>query len=255
MREREREREREEGNRRHAGSHYIKGFDWGQLSLFFALPTTPFPLLTYIMHATFSSSLFSGNIIWLCITDSSPLPSFFSFPPLSVIASWLHEPALKASLCQTFFWSSSESTAHNSFLQPFYNTFNNMLQQHIRPWLSPGGTAVYNRVALMIYAYKLRQLLCLIQGLYPSKDPAFEAFEGESFGETLLTMSAIVKWNDLAFGAFPGCVTRCFTLMSRLLPPRPAKMAIYAMRCRHFLSFFLLFWVRKESWDMSGHEG
>ena len=39
----------------------------------------------------------------------------------------------------------------------------------------------------------------------------------------------------LASGAFPGCITRCFT--SRFLPPRPAKVAIYATRCRHFLSF------------------
>ena len=30
--------------------------------------------------------------------------------------------------------------------------------------------------------------------------------------ETLLTWSAVVKWDGLAFGAFPGCVTRCFTL-------------------------------------------
>ena len=44
-----------------------------------------------------------------------------------------------------------------------------------------------------------------------------------------------------AFGAFPGCVTRCFTLTSRFLPPRPAKVTIYAAWCRHFLSFFLLF--------------
>ena len=91
-----------------------------------------------------------------------------------------------------------------------------------------------------------------IQGLHPSKDPAFEVFEGESFRETLLTASAVVKWDCLAFGAFPGCVTRCFTLTSRFLPPRPAKVTIYATRCRHFLSFFLLFRVRKESWDMWG---
>ena len=45
-----------------------------------------------------------------------------------------------------------------------------------------------------------------IQGLHPSKDAAFPVFEGESFGETLLTLSAVVKWDGLAFGAFPGCV-------------------------------------------------
>ena len=57
--------------------------------------------------------------------------------------------------------------------------------------------------------------------------------------ETLLTASAVVKWDGLAFGAFPSCVTRCFTLTSRFLPPRPVKVTIYAARCRHFL--FLLF--------------
>ena len=31
-----------------------------------------------------------------------------------------------------------------------------------------------------------------IQGLHPSKDPAFAVFQGESFGETLLTASAVV---------------------------------------------------------------
>ena len=46
-----------------------------------------------------------------------------------------------------------------------------------------------------------------VQGLHPSKDSAFAVFEGEYFVETLLTASA--------FGAFPGCVTRCFTLTSR----------------------------------------
>ena len=71
-----------------------------------------------------------------------------------------------------------------------------------------------------------------IQGLHHSKDSAFAVFEGESFGETLLTASVVVKWDGLAFEAFPGCITRCFT---------PAKVTIYAMRCRHFLFFFLIF--------------
>ena len=74
--------------------------------------------------------------------------------------------------------------------------------------------------------------------MYTLKDPAFVVFEGESFGETLLTMSTVVKWDGLAFGALPGWVTRCFTLTSRFLPPRST---IYATWCRHFLSFFLLF--------------
>ena len=63
--------------------------------------------------------------------------------------------------------------------------------------------------------------------------------------ETLLTSSAVVKCDGLAFGAFPGCVTRCFTLTSRFLPPRLVKVTIYATRCRHFLSFFLILRVRK----------
>ena len=67
--------------------------------------------------------------------------------------------------------------------------------------------------------------------------------------ETLLTASVVVKWDGLAFGALPGCVTRCFTLTSRFLLPRPAKVMIYFMRRRHFLCFFL-FRACKESWDM-----
>ena len=59
--------------------------------------------------------------------------------------------------------------------------------------------------------------------------------------ETLLTWSAVVKCDGRAFGSFPGCVTRCFTLTSRFLPPRPVKVTTYATRCRHFLSFFRLF--------------
>ena len=101
---------------------------------------------------------------------------------------------------------------------------------------------------------KPQALTCCVsvQGLHPSKDPAFGVFEGESFRETLLTSSAVVKCDGLAFGAFPGCVTRCFTLTSRFLPPRPAKVTIYSTRCRHFLSFFLLARACKESWDSHG---
>ena len=54
--------------------------------------------------------------------------------------------------------------------------------------------------------------------------------------ETLLTSSVVVKCDGRAFGAFPGCVTTCFTLTSRFLPPRPAKVTIYTTRCRRFLS-------------------
>ena len=84
-----------------------------------------------------------------------------------------------------------------------------------------------------------------VQGLHPLKDSAFVVFE--SFRETLLTWSAVVKCDGLAFGAFPGYVPRCFTFTSRFLLPRPAKVTIYATRCRHFLSFFLLFWGHRES--------
>ena len=95
--------------------------------------------------------------------------------------------------------------------------------------------------------FKVLDLYCCvsIQGLHPSKDPAFEVFEGESFKETLLTSSAVVKWDGLAFGAFPGCVTRCFTLTSRFLTPRPAKVTIYPTRCLHFLSYVVLFRAHK----------
>ena len=87
---------------------------------------------------------------------------------------------------------------------------------------------------------KTKDCCCFsIQGLHPSNDSVFVVYEGESFGETLLTTSAVVKWDVLAFGAFPGCVTSCFTLTSWFLPPRPTKVTIYAKWCRHFsLSFF-----------------
>ena len=87
-----------------------------------------------------------------------------------------------------------------------------------------------------------------IQGLQPSKDLAFAVFKGESFGETLLTASTIVKWDGLAFGAFLGCVAGRFALMSPFLPPRPAKVTIYATWCCHFRSFFLLLRPGKETW-------
>ena len=44
--------------------------------------------------------------------------------------------------------------------------------------------------------------------------------------EALLTSPAV----SLAFGAFPGCFTRCFTLTSRFLPPRPTRVTIYTTR-------------------------
>ena len=66
-------------------------------------------------------------------------------------------------------------------------------------------------------------------------------FEGESFSETLLTSSAVVKCDGLAFAAFPGCVTGCFTLTSRFLPPRPAKVTIYSTQCCHFYLFLPFF--------------
>ena len=96
-----------------------------------------------------------------------------------------------------------------------------------------------------------RNICCVsVQGLHPLKESAFAVFAGKSFGETLLTASAVVKWDGLAFGAFPGCITRCFTVTSRFLLRRPAKVTIYGTRCRHLLSFFLHFWACKESWDM-----
>ena len=97
--------------------------------------------------------------------------------------------------------------------------------------------------------YKIQHESCCVsvQGLHPLKDSAFVVLDLESFKETLLT---VVKCDGLAFGAFPGCVTRCFTLTWRFLLPRHAKVTIYTTRCRHFPSFFLLFRARKESWDM-----
>ena len=53
-------------------------------------------------------------------------------------------------------------------------------------------------------SFRSRPVCCVsVQGLHPLKDSAFVVFEGESFRETLFTSSAVVKWDGLAFGAFP----------------------------------------------------
>ena len=95
-------------------------------------------------------------------------------------------------------------------------------------------SSVGDRSGWTLLLASFSSMLSLIQFrvCIPLKDPA------ESFRDLV---SAV-------FGAFPGCVTRCFTLAS-------AKVRIYVTRCRHFLSFFLLFRVCKESWDMWGCEG
>ena len=43
-----------------------------------------------------------------------------------------------------------------------------------------------------------------VQGLHPLKDSAFVIFEGESFRETLLTSSAVVKLDSLVLEHFLG---------------------------------------------------
>ena len=78
-------------------------------------------------------------------------------------------------------------------------------------------------------------MLCLSSRSASSEGPGTLWSTKASPSETLLTSSAVVKWDGLVFGAFPGCVTRCFTLTSRF-----AKVTICATQCRHFLSFFLL---------------
>ena len=64
-----------------------------------------------------------------------------------------------------------------------------------------------------------------IQGLHPSKDPAFAVFKG---------CVSFVKCDGLAFGAFPGCVTRRFTLTSRFLAHESDDL-------RHAMSPYSLF--------------
>ena len=49
--------------------------------------------------------------------------------------------------------------------------------------------------------------VCILQ-----RTQALEVFEGKSFRETLLTASAVSKWDSLAFGAFPGCRPDVLTL-------------------------------------------
>ena len=88
-----------------------------------------------------------------------------------------------------------------------------------------------------------------VQGLHPSKVTnkfprlrdikgflilrTFAVFKGESFRETLLTLSAIVKCDGLAFGAFLGCITSCFTLTS--------QFSHESVDLRHEMSPFSLF--------------
>ena len=79
-----------------------------------------------------------------------------------------------------------------------------------------------------------RNMLCLSSGAASFEGPrAFAVFEGESFGETLLTVSTVVKRDSLVFGALPGCVTRCFTLTSR--------ESDYVKRCWPFFVFLTSF--------------
>ena len=61
----------------------------------------------------------------------------------------------------------------------------------------------------------------------------------------MLTASNVVKWGGLAFGALPGRVAGCFTLTSRFLPARSAKVTIYATQISPF-SFFLSSFVGEQ---------
>ena len=74
-------------------------------------------------------------------------------------------------------------------------------------------------------------MLCLNSGSASSEGPDLCGLRRRVLQRDL------VKWDGLAFGAFPGCVTRCFTLTSQLLPTRPVKVTVYANFCLSF-SFF-----------------
>ena len=103
---------------------------------------------------------------------------------------------------------------------------------------------------------KASEKLCYcisIQGLHPSKDPAFVVFEGKSFGETLLTVSA-VKWDGRDFNVFPGLRHIMFYPYVTI----SAAQAHESDDLRHAMSplyLFLLIRATRESWDMWGHEG
>ena len=108
-------------------------------------------------------------------------------------------------------------------------------------WQLNSGEWAHNSLVI------LQNICCVsIQGLHPTKDPAFAVFEGE----TLWTVSSVVKWDGLVFGAFPGCITRCFTFTSQFLTPRPTKVTIYATRMSPFSLFFSSFSVVQR---MSGY--
>ena len=95
-----------------------------------------------------------------------------------------------------------------------------------------------------------------IQGLHPSKDLAFEVFEGES-ERPWRAASTIVKWDGLTLGAFPVCVTRCshpYVTISAAQAGESINLCHAMLPFSFFLSFFL-FPAHKESWDMGGCEG
>ena len=61
------------------------------------------------------------------------------------------------------------------------------------------------------------------------------SLKAESFRETSLTSSAVVKCDGRAFAASPGYITRCFTLTSRESGDLRHAMSPFSL----FLSFFL----------------
>ena len=165
-----------------------------------------------------------------------------AFLSKSNLTASCHSPHTPGSFPDGFIWW----CAPDGFtaLKHFTSFFLHYLSQSVR-----------NVQRLSFYGAENRCFCVTVQGLRPLKDSVFVVFWRRVLQRDLVNSSAVVKCDGLASGAFPGCVTRCFTLTSRFLPSRPEKVTIYVTRCRQFLSFFLLFWVHKESWDMWGHEG
>ena len=88
-------------------------------------------------------------------------------------------------------------------------------------------------------------LPCLKSGSASFEGPGLCSFRRRVLQRDLwrLTMSTVVKWDGLAFGVFPGSVTRCSHLYTYVTISATQAHESDNLRqpCRYFLSFFLLF--------------
>ena len=73
-------------------------------------------------------------------------------------------------------------------------------------------------------------LLCLSSGSASFAGPGLCSLWRRVLQRDLVNLSAVVNWDGLVFGAFPGCITGCFTLMSWFLATKDNSGASSKMR-------------------------